>query len=71
MGDDMSPTGYEYITNRKTRLNYKSGGKECSPRCICIMCKRKRGEHTYHLDVDKPEGHGKSPQSEKPNKKRS
>jgi len=53
MGDDNSATsGYEYIASRKTRLNYKSGGNECAPRCICILCKRKRGEHTFHKEVE-------------------
>jgi hypothetical protein len=57
--------GYRYKNNIKSRLNYVSGVSECSERCICIMCKRKRGEETFHKDVDNPEGHEKSSGSEK------
>lgn len=47
---------YEYENSVKFRLNYPSGASECAKKCRCILCKRKRGEETYHEEVDKPEG---------------
>jgi hypothetical protein len=31
-------------TNFKTRLAYGTGASQCSDKCICLLCKRKREE---------------------------
>jgi len=41
--------------SHKTRSNYATGFKECTPNCICIICKRKRTDKRKRAERKKDE----------------
>jgi hypothetical protein len=51
MRGEVKPDNSDYVTNHKTRLAYGTGADECSPKCKCLMCKRKREEENGNNNI--------------------